>query len=55
MDNLYLINGHFTESIKGLLKDESNHMEKMRIVFTEDSKKSESGKINALDHIAISY
>lgn len=54
IDNLYLINGHFSDCIKNIMK-KGNLFEKMRIVFHDELNRAGNSKINAFDHVNIHF
>ena len=58
IDNLYLINGHFTECVKSIVNptdEKAFGMDRMRIIFTDEAKKYAVNKLNALDYVHIHF
>ena len=60
VDNLYMLNGHFADTIKPLFtKDSSSMFERMQISFNRDIERLQLVKfvptLNALDHIGIAF
>ncbi|CDW85435.1 gamma-tubulin complex component 5 [Stylonychia lemnae] len=54
IDNLYMINGHFNESVCQNLKG-ADFIEKIRITFSDEPKTHKVLSINALDYLNLSF
>jgi hypothetical protein len=55
VDNLYLVNGHFHESLSSLSNKADNFLERMRIIFRDEPKKHKITNLRSLEFLIIAF